>query len=399
MKTITNLSALSLVALLAACGGKQGQGAAGAPPEVGVITLAPQAISLSTVLPGRTAAYRIAEVRPQVEGIVKRRLFTEGSEVRAGQPLYEIDAAPYRAALLRAEASLASAQAQLTAAKLLAERYGPLQERGVVSKQDNDNAIAANGSAEAAVASAKAAVETARIDLGYTQVRAPISGRIGRSLVTEGALVKAAQDAPIATIAQLDPIYVDVTQSSSELLRLRRDLDAGRLQQDAKQQAKVTLLLEDGGTYPQTGTLQFSEVTVDQSTGSVLLRAVFPNKDRTLLPGMFVRATLGVGSNNQALLVPQAGVSRNARGEATVLVVDADSKVSERIVEVDRAVGSHWVVSSGLVAGERVIVEGVQKVRPGATVTAMPLGTLSPAAGPATGTAPAANSAPAGSGN
>jgi membrane fusion protein (multidrug efflux system) len=380
MKTLTNLSALSIVALLAACGDKQGQGPA-APPEVGVITLAPQAISLSTVLPGRTAAYRIAEVRPQVEGIVKRRLFTEGSEVRAGQALYEIDSAPYRAALLRAEASLASSQAQLTAARLLAERYGPLQARGVVSKQDNDNAIAANGSAEAAVASAKAAVETARIDLSYTQVLAPISGRIGRSLVTEGALVKAAQDEPIATIAQLDPIYVDVTQSSSELLRLRRDLESGRLQQDAKQQAKVTLLLEDGSTYAQPGSLQFSEVTVDQSTGSVLLRAVFPNKGRTLLPGMFVRATLGVGSNSQALLLPQAGVSRNARGEATVLVVDADSKVSERIIEVDRAVGSDWVVSSGLVAGERVIVEGVQKVRPGSTVTAKPAGALSPVAG------------------
>jgi membrane fusion protein, multidrug efflux system len=397
MKTLANLSALSLVAVLAACTGKAGQGPAGAPPEVGVITLAPQAISLSTVLPGRTAAYRIAEVRPQVEGIVKRRLFTEGSEVRAGQPLYEIDAAPYRAALLRAEANLASAQAQLTAAKLLADRYGPLQERGVVSKQDNDNAIAANGSAEAAVASAKAAVETARIDLGYTQVLAPITGRIGRSLVTEGALVKAAQDEPIATIAQLDPIYVDVTQSSSELLRLRRDMDAGRLQRDAKQQARVTLLLEDGSTYAQPGSLQFTEVTVDQSTGSVLLRAVFPNKERTLLPGMFVRATLGVGSNSQALLVPQAGVSRNARGEATVLVVDADSKVSERIIEVDRAVGSNWVVSSGLVAGERVIVEGVQKVRPGSTVTPKPINAPAPAAAVAGAavSAPAAGSAPA----
>jgi len=212
-------------------------------------------------------------------------------------------------------------------------------------------------------------------------VVAPIAGRIGRSLVTEGALVKAAQDAPIATIAQLDPIYVDVTQSSSELLRLRRDMESGRLQRDAKQQARVTLLLEDGSTYAQPGSLQFSEVTVDQGTGSVLLRAVFPNKERTLLPGMFVRATLGVGSNSQALLVPQAGVSRNARGEATVLVVDADSKVSERIIDVDRAVGSDWVVSSGLIAGEQVIVEGVQKVRPGSTVTAKPVGTLVPVAG------------------
>jgi membrane fusion protein (multidrug efflux system) len=365
---------LILVAsLLAACGGGKNQGAgAGGPPEVGVITLAPQVVALHTELPGRTAAYRIAEVRPQVEGIIKRRLFKEGSEVTAGQPLYEIDAAPYQAALLRAQAGLASSEAQLVAANLQARRYGPLQKEGAVSQQELDNAVATQGSAEAAVAAAKAAVETARIDLGYTQVRAPIAGRIGRSQVTEGALVKAAQDAAIATIAQLDPIYVDVTESSAELLRLRRDFDAGRLQRDAKQQATVTLLLEDGSRYPDSGVLQFSEVTVDPGTGSVLLRAEFPNRARNLLPGMFVRATLGVGSSAQALLVPQAGVSRNARGEATVLLVDAEDKVSERVIEVDRAVGSNWLVSSGLKAGERVIVEGLQKTRAGATVKPMP---------------------------
>jgi membrane fusion protein, multidrug efflux system len=382
-----------VASMLAACGGGKNQGAAaGGPPEVGVITLAPQPVALSTELPGRTAAYRIAEVRPQVEGIIKRRLFKEGSEVAAGQPLYEIDAAPYQAALLRAQAGLASAEAQLVATGLQARRYGPLLKEGAVSQQELDNAVAAQGSAEAAVASAKAAVETARIDIGYTQVRAPITGRIGRSMVTEGALVKAAQDAAIATIAQLDPIYVDVTESSSELLRLRRDFDAGRLQRDAKQQARVTLTLEDGSRYPDSGVLQFSEVTVDPGTGSVLLRAEFPNRARNLLPGMFVRATLGVGSNQTALLVPQAGVSRNARGEATVLVVDAEDKLAERVIEVDRAVGSNWLVSAGLKAGERVVVEGLQKARAGATVKPMPVADV--AATPTAGGAPA-SAAPA----
>jgi membrane fusion protein, multidrug efflux system len=372
MKAIRILPVLASAALLAACGAGNGQRPAGAPPEVGVITLAPQAVQLSTELPGRTAAHRIAEVRPQVDGIIKRRLFKEGSEVAAGQPLYEIDAAPYQATLQRAQANLAASAAQLNAARMLTDRYASLQATGVVSKQDFDNAQAASRSAEAAVEAARAAVESARIDLGYTEVRAPIAGRIGRSLVTEGALVKAAQDAAIATIAQLDPIYVDVTESTAELLRQRRDFDAGILQRDARQHAKVTLTLEDGSSYSAAGSLQFSEVTVDESTGSVLLRAEFPNPDRTLLPGMFVRARLAVGSSQQALLVPQAAVSRNARGEATVLVVDADSKVSERVIDVDRAVGSNWLVSAGLTAGERLVVEGLQKARPGATVKAMP---------------------------
>jgi membrane fusion protein (multidrug efflux system) len=373
MKAIPTFAVFTCVSLLAACGSPKEQGGGGGAPEVGVITLAPRAVQVSTELPGRTAAYRIAEVRPQVEGIIKRRLFKEGSEVAAGQPLYEIDAAPLQATLLRAQADLASSEAQLNAAKLLTQRYEPLLSKGVVSKQDYDNALAASRSAEAAVAAAKAAVESVRISLGYTQVRAPIAGRIGRSLVTEGALVKAAQDEAIATIAQLDPIYVDVTESSSELLRQRRDFDAGRLQQDASHQAQVTLTLEDGSSYPDTGSLQFSEVTVDESTGSVLLRAVFPNRQRTLLPGMFVRAKLAVGSSAKALLVPQAAVTRNARGDATVLVVSADSKVSERVIQVDRAVGSDWLVAAGLAAGDRVVVEGLQKVRPGAMVKAIPV--------------------------
>jgi membrane fusion protein, multidrug efflux system len=386
--------AFTVASLLAACGGAKSPGTgAGGPPEVGVITLSPQPVALSTELPGRTAAYRIAEVRPQVEGIIKRRLFKEGSEVAAGQPLYEIDAAPYQAALLRAQASLASSEAQLVAARLVAERNERMLPQGAVSQQDHDNAMAARLSAQAAVDAAKAAVETARIDVGYTQLRAPISGRIGRSLVTEGALVKAAQDAAIATIAQLDPIYVDVTESSAELMRLRRDFDAGRLQRDAKQQATVTLTLEDGTKYPDSGVLQFSEVTVDPGTGSVLLRAEFPNRKRDLLPGMFVRATLGVGSSGQALLVPQAGVSRNARGDATVLVVEAGDKLAERVIQVDRAVGSNWLVSSGLKAGERVVVEGLQKARAGATVKPMPVGDAAGAA--ASAAAAPSTSAPA----
>jgi membrane fusion protein (multidrug efflux system) len=263
-----------------------------------------------------------------VAGIVLRRLFTEGAEVRAGEPLYEIDSAPYRAALLRAEAALARAEAQLQAARLLAGRYAPLQERGVVSKQEYDNAVATDKSAEAAVASAKAALETARIDLAYTQVRAPISGRNGRSVVSEGALVTRNQQQPLATVAPLDPISEDDTHTSAELQRLQREFDARPLQRDGKRKARLMLQLEDGTGYAQSGTLQFSEVMVEAGTGSVLLRAVFPNPARTLLPGMFVRATLPQGSSSQALVVPQAGVSRNARGEPTVLVVDAENKLS-----------------------------------------------------------------------
>jgi membrane fusion protein (multidrug efflux system) len=364
--------AFGLALLLAACGGNAPPPAAGAAPEVGVITLAPRTVELTTELPGRTSAFRIAEVRPQVEGIIKKRLFTEGSQVAAGQPLYEIDDATYRAAVLRAEAALASAEAQLNAARLLTERYGPLHERGVVSKQDYDNAVAASTSAEAAVAAAKAALEAARIDLSYTQVRSPISGRIGRSLVTEGALVTRNQEQPLATVAQLDPIYVDVTQSSAELLRLQRDFAEGRLQRDANQNARVLLTLEDGTPYPQAGALQFSEVTVDSTTGSVLLRAQFPNPDRVLLPGMFVRARLSSGSASEALLVPQAAVQRNGRGEPVVLVVDGENKVSERVIQLGPTVGSEWLVTGGLAAGERVIVEGLQKARAGVTVTPAP---------------------------
>ncbi|MGC4028786.1 MAG: efflux RND transporter periplasmic adaptor subunit [Steroidobacteraceae bacterium] len=369
---VTSALLLAALAALGACSRTAGQAGAPAAPEVGVMTLAPEPVELSTELAGRTAAFRIAEVRPQVEGIIQRRLFTEGAEVRAGQPLYQIDAAPYRAAAVRAQAGVASSEAQLNAAQLLAERSGTLVQTGVVSKQDNDNAAAAGRSAAAAVEAAKAQLESARIDLAYTQVRSPISGRIGRSLVTEGALVTKSQGDPLATVAQLDPIYVDVTQSSSELLRLQRDFAAGRLQRNGADKARVTLTLEDGSRYPHEGSLQFTEVTVDPGTGSVLLRAQFPNPDRVLLPGMFVRARLEQGSNGQALLLPQAAVSRNARGEATVLVVEAGDKVAERVIQVDRAIGNRWLVAGGVEAGERVVVEGLQKARPGQTVKPMP---------------------------
>lgn len=373
-----------LALAIAACGGSQPSAALPPAPEVGVMTVAPQAVDLTTELSGRTAAYRIAEVRPQVTGIIRRRLFTEGAEVSAGQVLYEIDSGPYRAAAARAQANLASSEAQLNAARLQADRSASLVESGLVSKQDNDNVQATARSAAAAVAAARAAVESASIDLAYAQVRSPIAGRIGRSLVTEGALVTSGQDQPLATIAQLDPIFVDVTESSAQLLRLRRDLAEGRLQRTDDEHARVRLTLEDGSRYAHDGTLKFSEVTVDQGTGSVLLRAEFPNPDRLLLPGMFVRAYLLQGHSAEALLLPQAAVSRNARGEAVVMVVGADDTVSERVIVVDRVMDNRWIVNSGLVAGETVVVEGLQRVRAGARVTPKPAGT-----GAGAGTAPA----------
>lgn len=376
--------AVALTIMLAACGGSSPQNAGDIPPpEVGVVTVQPQPVELATELSGRTAAYRIAEVRPQVQGIIQRRLFTEGSEVRAGQPLYQIDSGPYRAAAARAQAQLTSAQAELEATRLQAERSASLVESGVVSRQDNDNVQAASRSAEAAVAAASAALESARIDVSYAEIRSPIAGRIGRSLVTEGALVKNGQDQPLATVAQLDPIHVDVTESSAELLRLRRDLAEGRLQRVDSEHARVTLTLEDGSRYPHEGKLRFSEVTVDEGTGSVLLRAEFPNPDRLLLPGMFVRARLAQGMSSQALLVPQSGVSRNARGGAVVLLVGPDDQVLERAVQVDRVVDGQWLVTSGLAPGDRVIVEGVQRARPGAQVKPMPAGGQPAAAGAA----------------
>ncbi|WP_278618780.1 efflux RND transporter periplasmic adaptor subunit [Ectopseudomonas oleovorans] len=327
-------------------------------PQVGVVTLEAKPFALTSEVPGRTSAYRIAEVRPQVNGIIQKRLFTEGSEVKAGQQLYQIDPATYQAAFK-------SAQATQLSAKSLADRYKLLVADKAVSQQAYDEA-------RAAALQAEAALEQARIDLRYTKVMAPISGRIGRSAVTEGALVSNGQANAMATIQQLDPIYVDVTQSSKELLRLRRDLAEGRLQKASDSAAKVALKLEDGSRYAHEGTLEFSEVAVDESTGSVTLRAVFPNPDHLLLPGMFVHAELLSGVKENAILAPQQGVTRNQRGEPTAMVVGADNKVELRVLKADRTAGSAWLVEEGLNAGDRLITEGLQFVQPGAEVKAVP---------------------------
>jgi membrane fusion protein (multidrug efflux system) len=342
------------------------------PPEVSVITLAPRAIAITDQLPGRTTAYRVAEVRPQVTGIVQKRLFVEGGEVKAGEQLFQIDAGSYRAAYESAAAALKRAEAQAVTAKLLEERYAPLIAANAVSQQENDEAIAARARADADVAAARAQVANARINVVYTQVLSPITGRIGRALVTEGALVTSAQESPLATVQQLDPIYVDITQSSIEMLRLQRQLANGEMTKDNDNQAEVGLTLEDGTLYAERGRLKVSEVSVDPSTGSVLLRAVFPNPRRELLPGMFVRAQLTRGTRSAALLVPQRGVTRNVKGEATVMVVDKEDKVNERVVTADRAINGEWLITAGLTAGERVVLDGLQKVKPGAPVRAVP---------------------------
>jgi len=325
-----------------------------------------------------------AEVRPQVSGIIKKRLFTEGSNVKAGQVLYQIDPAAYEAAFASARASQARAEASLVSVRLTEERYRELVKIRAVSQQDYDNASAALKQAEADLAFAKAAVETARINLAYTRIIAPISGRIGRSTVTDGALVTANQPAALATIQQLDSMYVDVTQTAADLLKLKQNLANGVMKKSAT--AQIRLLLEDGARYPQAGTLRFSEVTVDQSTGSVTLRAVFPNPDQTLLPGMFVRAVIEEGVIDNAILIPQRGVTRNPKGDAVVMTVGAEEKVEPRPIKVVRTVGDSWLVSDGLKAGDRVILEGLQKARPGTQVKAVPFGSA-PAAAPA-GAAP-----------
>ncbi len=344
------------------------------PPEVGVVAVQPQRVTLTTELPGRTSAYLVAEVRPQVSGIIQRRLFTEGSDVKAGQVLYQIDPATYQAAYASAKATQARAEATLNTLRLKAERYQDLVKIKAVSQQDNDDAQAALKQAEAEVAGAKASVESARINLAYTRVTAPISGRIGRSSVTDGALVTANQSASLATIQMVSTMYVDVVQTSAELLKLQKQLAAGLLKKNGASQARVKLLLEDGSAYPLPGTLKFSEVTVDQSTGSYTLRAVFPNPRQTLLPGMFVRAVVEEGENPQAILVPQRGVTRNSSGEAMVMMVGAGEKVEPRVIKVARTVGENWLVSDGLKIGDRVILEGIQRAKPGTAVKAVPFG-------------------------
>jgi len=376
-KIIAVIGMLAGYLVVAGCG-KQSSTAAkapGTPPEVGVIVVQPQRVALTSELSGRTSAYLIAEVRPQVGGIIQKRLFTEGSDVKADEVLYQIDPASYQAAFNSAKAALARAEANLIPIRLKAGRYEELVKINAVSQQDYDDASAGLKQVEADVEASKAAVETARINLAYTKVTAPISGRIGRSSVTNGALVTASQPAALATIQQLSPIYVDVTQSSAELLRLKQNLASGLLKSNGAAQATVNLLLEDGSAYPLPGTLKFSEVTVDQSTGSITLRAIFPNPKQTLLPGMFVRAILEEGVSERAILVPQRGVSRNPDGSAMVMVVGSEDKVEPKIIKVVRTVGDNWLVSEGLKAGDRVILEGLQKARPGTPVKAVPFGT------------------------
>ena len=348
------------------------------PPEVGVVEIQPQKVALTTELAGRTAAYMVSEVRPQVGGIIQKRLFTEGGDVAAGQPLYQIDPATYQAAFESARASLAKAEANLASTRSKASRYEELVAIKAVSQQDYDDAQAALKQGLADVAAAKAAVETARINLAYTKVAAPIAGRIGRSTVTPGALVTASQQNALATVQQLDPIYVDVTQSSAELLRLKRDLASGQLKKAGASQAAVQLVLEDGSAYPLAGKLQFSDITVDQSTGTITLRAVFPNPKGDLLPGMYVRTVLEEGVDEQAILVPQQGVSRDTKGNPTAMVVGADGKVEQRTLKTRRALGDKWLVSDGLKAGDKLIVDGLQKIRPGVPVK--PVSTTEPKA-------------------
>ncbi|MCX6956792.1 MAG: efflux RND transporter periplasmic adaptor subunit [Verrucomicrobia bacterium] len=364
--------AASAALLFAGCA-KQAPAPA-APPamEVGVITVTPRAVTLTRDLPGRTSAVRVAEVRARVSGIVLKRLFTEGGEVKEGQALYQIDPAPYQAALDSARASLARAEANAVSSRLQAERSRQLLEAKAVSQQEYDNATASLKAGDAEIAVAKAAVQVAEINLGYTSVLSPISGRIGRSEVTEGAYVQQAQATLLATVQQIDQLYVDVNQSSSELLQLRQALANGELKRAATDRASVKILLEDGTEYASPGVLQFADITVNASTGSVVIRALFPNPDRTLLPGLFVRTRLEEGVNPAALLVPQQGVTRNQRGDPTAMVVGANNTAELRVLKTDRAIGSDWLVSAGLKAGDRVIVQNLQKIRPGSPLKPVP---------------------------
>ncbi len=346
------------------------------PAKVGIVTLSSQSHTITSNLPGRTTAYRVAEVRPQVNGILQKRLFKEGSDVKANQQLYQIDPALY-------EANLKSAQASLLASRSLAERYKILVEDRAVSRQQYDDAQANRLQAEAAL-------ERAKIEQRYTRVLAPISGRIGRSTVSEGALVTNGQAQELAVIQQLDPIYVDVTQSANDLLRLRRELDSGQLEKASANAAQVTLKLQDNSDYAHKGTLEFSEVSVDASTGSVTLRAVFPNPDSLLLPGMFVYANLVSGVQNEIILAPQQGITRNPKGEAMAMVVNAENKVEVRKLKAERTSGNFWIVNEGLTDGDRLITEGLQFIQPGATVDPYPAGNASAADTTSEKTAPQA---------
>lgn len=357
------------------------QGGAQQPVEVGTYTVQPQAVTLTTELPGRTSAYLVSEVRPQVGGIIQKRLFTEGSDVKAGDVLYLIDPATYEAELESAKANLARADANVESARLKAKRYKELVQINAVSKQDYDDADASLKQSLADVAAYKAAIRSAQINLNYTKVTSPISGRIGKSSVTPGALVTANQTTALATVQQLDPVYVDVTQSSVDLLRLKRELASGQLSKaSASDEAKVKLILEDGSLYPDEGKLAFSDVSVNESTGAVTLRAVFPNPNMILLPGMYVRAEIEEGVREQGILVPQQGVTRDIKGNAVAMVINSQGIVEVHTLKTNRAIGDKWLIDDGLKAGDQVIVEGLQKVRPGAPAKGVAAGQAQAAA-------------------
>ncbi len=391
------LLAVAVSALLAACGkgGDAAPPAAPPPAEVGVVTVQPGDVGLVTELPGRLEASRVAQVRARAAGILQQRLFREGSDVRAGQPLFRIDAAPYAAAYESAQAQLAKGQANLAQATALAERYKPLVEANAISKQDYANAVAAQKQAEADVAAGRAAVQTAKINLDYASVVAPISGRIGRALVTEGALVGQGEATQLAVIQQIDPMYVNFTQSAGEVLRLRRALQDGRLKRAgsgaADDAASVRVVLEDGTEHPRAGRLLFSDLTVDASSGQITLRAEVPNPGGALLPGLYVRVRLEQARAGNAILLPQQAVTRSGQGD-TVTVVGPDGKTASRPVKIGNAQNGQWVVLDGLKAGEQVVVDGFQKIRPNAPVKPVPWqpGGVRPAAAPAPAPAPAA---------
>jgi len=385
------LTVATAAVFLAACG-KKDSAPPPQTPEVGVVIVQPQSVPVFTELPGRTSAFLVAQVRARVDGIVQRREFVEGSDVKAGQRLYKIDPAPYIATLNSAKASLAKAKANLATQDALVARYKVLVAANAISRQDYDNAVAAQGQAAADVAAGKAAVDSAQINLGYTDVVSPITGRVGISQVTPGAYVQASQATLMSTVQQLDPVYVDLTQSSLEGLKLRQAVQSGRLKTSGPGAAKVTLILEDGKPYAEPGKLQFSDVTVDQSTGSVTIRAIFPNPKRVLLPGMFVRARIEEGVNDNAFLVPLIGVSHDQKGQPVALVVGADNKVASHTLTTTGMQGQNWVVEGGLQPGDRVIVQGIDKVRPGTTVKTVPA-RLAPAPDAASGAAAAAPAA------
>ena len=375
-RTLSRSTAILIAPLaLSACGGSDPQakggpaGAQGGPVPVGYVIAQPTSVAITTELAGRVVAYQSSEVRPQVSGVIHRRFFTEGSIVRRGQPLYQIDPSLYRAATNQAAANLASARATAEAARVRAERYRPLAEMEAVSRQDYTDAVATQRQAEASIAQNSAALDTARINLRFTTVPAPITGRIGRSLFTVGALVSGTQADPLATIQQLDPIFVDIQQSSADLLALRRALAGDGV---APASAEVRLTLEDGSVYPLSGTVQFAEVVVDQSTGTVTLRARFPNPEGLLLPGMFARARFAQSVDTDAFLVPQQALARTARGDATVWVVGRNGRAEQREVAADRTRGAYWVVTRGLRPGDRIITQGIANLRPGAPIRAVP---------------------------